>query len=409
MRGVAPLLLLLVAGSACTQTTELLGASTVTCAGIGPAIHLGGPAREGCSGALAARFGRYALCTCNDLNLTGGGLYVSGPGAPTPTKGQPGPGPGAPAPRVFAASVGTDGNLRVGADGDPRVGPMTEVSGSLVTAGQDRAVFVHGGHVQGNLRGAGSFATMTTMGVWISGEMVSNGDVTGMFKVVGGPLHVPAGATVGPDVQSMGVARETVSVPPPCGCGAAQALDLAAEVEARRTRNANKDLTFSHELLADVQGPQTLDLNCGEYYLPTIQSSPGAPITLKVHGRAALFVAGDVRLGNNFAVVLDERAELDLVVAGQFDTMGRVFGSPMTPASTRLWVASGTVSLPDQIQFSAAVYAPDAIFSAGANLNFSGSLYVRTALVAGDVRLAYDPAVMLAGQVCDVAPPMPVE
>jgi hypothetical protein len=399
-------MLLLAAGGACTQTTELLPASKPACTGIGPAIHLGGPAKESCSGALAARFGRYALCTCNDLNLTGGGLYISGPGAPLPTKGQPGPGPGASAPRVFAASVGTDGDLRVGADGDPRVGPMTEVGGSLVTAGQGRAVFVHGGHVQGNLRGAGSFATMTTMGVWVSGDMVSGGDVSGMFKVVGGPLHVPAGAVVTPDVQSMGVVRETVSVPPPCGCGATQVLDLVAEVEARRLNNANRDLT---EVLADVEEPQTLDLDCGEYYLPTIQSGPSASITLKVHGRAALFVAGDVRLGNNFAVVLDQNAELDLVVAGQFDTMGRLFGSPATPARTRLWVASKTVSLPDQIQFSAAVYAPDAVFSAGASLDFSGSLYVRTALVAGDVRIAYDPSVTLAGEACGVAPPQPVE
>ena len=35
---------------------------------------------------------------------------------------------------------------------------------------------MHGGHVQGNLRGAGSFTTMTTMGVWVSGEMVSGGE-----------------------------------------------------------------------------------------------------------------------------------------------------------------------------------------------------------------------------------------
>jgi hypothetical protein len=207
----------------------------------------------------------------------------------------------------------------------------------------------------------------------------------------------------------MGVVRETVAVPPPCGCGAAPALDLAAAVAARQTKNANATLTFAHDLLTDVEESQTLDLNCGEYYLPTIESTPAAQITLKVHGRAAIFVAGDVRLGNNFAVVLDDGAELDLVVAGQFDTMGRVFGSPMTPARTRLWVASKTVSLPDQIQFGAAVVAPDAAFSAGANLNFSGSLYVRTLLVAGDVRVAYDPSVMLAGEACGVAPLPPVE
>jgi hypothetical protein len=403
MRAVALLVLL---GAACTQTTELLGASTVTCAGKGPAIHLAGNAPQNCTGALAARFGRYALCSCNTLNLASGGLYVSVVGGPPPgPRPAGGPGPGAPAPRVFTASVGTDGDLVVGSAADPP-GPMTEIAGSLVTAGMGRATFVHGGHVQGNLRGAGSFTTMTTMGVWVSGEMVSGGDVSGMYKV-GGPLRLPPGATTTPDVQSMGVSRETVAVPPPCGCGASPALDLAAEIAARKPNAANQPIPA--DLFSDVQKPLTLDLSCGEYYLQGIQSAAGAPITLQVHGRAALFVAGAVRLGNSFVVALDDDAELDLIVGGPFDTMGRVFGSPATPARMRLWVASNMVALPDQIQFGGAVYAPNAVFSAGANLNFAGSLYVGAVLISGDVRVSYDPGVLLGGEACGVAPPQRVD
>jgi hypothetical protein len=401
--------LLGVPGAGCSRTTELLPATTAACSGLGPPVHIGGTGPQSCSGALAARFGRYALCSCNDLILTSGGLFVGGPGGP------PGHGPaedldpGAPAPRAFTASVGTDGNLRIGTEQDPP-GPMTAVAGSLVTAGNGRATFAHGGHVQGNLRGAGSFTTMTSMGVWVSGEMVSGGEVSGLFKVVGGPLHIPPGAALAAEVQSMGLAREEIPVPPPCGCGATPALDLPAAIAERKTKNANASLPFADELLTtDVRAPQTLDLPCGEYYLSAIQTMPGAPITLRVHGRAALFVAGDVRLGDNFAVALDDGAELDLVVAGAFDTRGRVFGAPMAPARMRLWAASRMMALPEQIQFGAFVYAPNAVFSAGANLSFSGSLFVNTVLVTGDVRVAYDPTVTLEGDTCGVPPPPRVD
>jgi hypothetical protein len=52
-------------------------------------------------------------------------LAVGGPGGPQKPGGAPGP--GAPAPLSSISAVGTDGNLRVN--------DLTEVEGSLVTAG----------------------------------------------------------------------------------------------------------------------------------------------------------------------------------------------------------------------------------------------------------------------------------
>lgn len=382
----------------CSRTTELLPMPVATCVAPGPPIHIGGTDAQSCTGALAARYGRYALCSCNDLTLTGM-LAVGGPGGPQKPGGAPGP--GAPAPLSLVSAVGTDGNLRVN--------DLTEVEGSLVTAGTREATFVRGGHVQGNLRGGGGFTTMTTMGVWVSGEMSSAGDVSGLFKVVGGPLRVPAAATVAPEVQSMGVARQPVSVPGPCGCGASSAPDLGAAVAERRTRNANATLSFDAALLTNVDGPETLDLPCGEFYLPELRATDGGALELRVHGRAAIFVAGDVHLGNNLTVTLDDGAELDLIVAGVFDMTGGVFGSSASPSRVRLWVGGGMLSLPPNVQFSAAVYAPAAVFSAGLNLRFSGSLYIGALSVAGDVRIAYDPKVTQGGALCGAPPPPPVE
>jgi hypothetical protein len=382
--------------ASCTRTTELLPSAVEACVERpGPAIHLGGTDPQSCTGALSARFGRYALCSCDDLELSGH-FGVGGPGGPPKDPGRGGPGPAAPAPLDFVSAVGTDGSLRVAG--------LTEVAGSLTTAGSGGATFVRGGHIQGNLRGGGNFTTMTTMGVWVSGEMSSEGDVSGLFKVVGGPLRVPAAAVVAPEVQSMGVARQPVSVPGPCGCGATPAIDLAGAIAVRRKYNANPAPSFESSL-ADVTDAETLDFSCGEYFLTEIRTSETAPLELRVKGRVAIFVAGDVHLGNRFNVTLEEDAELDLIVGGSFFMTGLVFGAPSTPARARLWVRGVTVSLSGPVQFGAAVYAPSAVFSADATLTLSGSLYVGSLVVSGDVRIAYDPNILHSGEACGVTIP----
>ena len=74
-----------------------------------------------------------------------------------------------------------------------------------------------------------------------------------------------------------------------------------------------------------------------------------------------------------------------------------------------MWVASYDGVAAEQVQFGAAVYAPAAVFSAGVGLTFSGTLFVDTLSVTGDVRVIYDPTATEAGQSCGVAAPAPVE
>ena len=183
-------------------------------------------------------------------------------------------------------------------------------------------------------------------------------------------------------------------------------FSIGTAVAGRRTENANGILPFAGVFLEEITTSQPFDWPCGEFYLSKLQTSRQAPIEFRIHGHVGIFVDGDVRLGNNLEVFLDPGASLDLVVAGTFSTSGRLFGAPTVPRHMRLWVGEAKVSLPDEIQFGAMVYAPSAAFTAGAGLVYSGSLFVSTVAINGDIGLTYDPGAADEGQlVCGVAPP----
>jgi hypothetical protein len=391
----------------CTRTSELVAAQAMACAAPGPLVHLGGTGVAACAGAIAAQAGRFALCSCNDVFVPGS-LIVNSVGAPSrsggPTSGGSSPWPGGGPmdgllPKTFFTAVGID-------DGILQTGGHADVPGSLIIAGSGDVKVGTQGHVLGNAHLAGNLRPSTFY--WISGDAYVAGDVAGQI-VVGQTLHAPAASMVTSSVQAHATVREAVTVAPPCNCAAGPAFDVAAAVEARRATNGNAFLPFSPNLLDDLQTAQTLDLPCGEYYLDTIRTEAAGALELRVHGHVGVFVAGDVSLGSTLIVTLDPGATLDLVVAGSLLTTGRVFGSPMKPAGTRLWVGGQTIGLPNQIQFGAFVYAPGAVFSAGVGLVFSGSLFVGNLSVDGDARIGYDPAITQAGDECGVTAPAPVQ
>jgi len=428
--------ILLVALFSCTRTTELAhrgpdasdtgdldasdGPPTVrTCVGGGAAIVLGGAGPAACAGAIAARAARFALCSCDDINVPGD-LIINSFDAPTRNPGGPQAPPGAggisqspwPAghpvdgllPQSFFAALGTDGTLQTGTQ---QAGGFCDVPGSLVVAGTTDVKIGLKGHVLGNAHIAGGFRPKGPY--WITGDGYVGGDVVGPITI-GGTLHTPASSTISSTVQAATSVREDLApVAPPCNCEQGPAFDIHAAVEARRTKNDNALLAISPATLDYVDAPLTVDFYCGEYYLDTLDSGSGGSLELIVHGHVGIFVAGEVRLGDTFTVnFADPGSTLDLVVADNFYTSGRVFGSPDAPAATRLWVGSRTISLPNQVQFGAFVYAPDAVLSAGPGLVFSGSLFVRTLSVAQNMSIGFDPALRQAGAECGVAAPDPV-
>jgi hypothetical protein len=231
------------------------------------------------------------------------------------------------------------------------------------------------------------------------------GDVSGLLSF-GAPLHVPTQAAVAPTVMAPAVVREPVTIDPPCGC-ATPLFDIGGEVAARKAHNANAYLTFGGDL-AGIDASQSLDWPCGEYFFPEIRTLLGAALEWRVHGHVGVFVEGDLHLTGSLTVTLDPDAELDLVVAGSLFTTGRLFGAPGAAARARLWLGGSALSLGDQTQFGATVYAPQAVFTAGPRLDYAGALFIDKILV-DDVRVSYDPSLVFLGQSCGRPPPPPVE
>jgi hypothetical protein len=379
---------------ACSQTTELLlppapGSDAATdtsslCPGPVAAIHIGGFDNASCAGAIAARVGRYAICSCFGFTLMPGGLTV---------QSAPGTVPGA-----------------VGAEGQVLIFGVTSLNGTLVasTAG---GIGLASGTILGNLRSGGTVGALGIMSVGGDVYSAAIGGPGGGFTVagqytIGGALHAPLSAQIDPQVSYARLLREPVFVPPPCGCNAGPPLNIAGAVSARSVTNDNASSPSVSAFLAQIDANQTFDWSCGQFYLSQIRTGPLASIEFRIHGQVGIFVDGDVSLGNNLNVSLDPGAELDLVVAGSFSTRGPAFGSQTAPAKVRLWVGSNTVSvLSDQVQLGTLLYAPQAAFSAGKGLMVNGSLFVRTLSTTGDVRMTYDAAAAAGGQTCGIAPP----
>lgn len=383
--------------AACVQNTELFPDATGACAVSAPPLQVGDAMNPLCAGAVAAQAARFALCTCEDLVVTRNLSVRSGrsmsmvDGGAAREEGRP--------------EASTDVVAAVGSDGDVRVSAATMIAGALIAVGNIEL----GGrsHIFGNLRSGGAVETAMTDDTVVHGDGFIAGSVTGSLEVLG-TLHVGARAEVGEDVRAETISRDSVPrVEPPCNCSAPHTIDIGEAVARRAQVNANRWLNFDATRLEDLDSSTTVNLACGEYHFDRIRTQPGAALELRVRGRTAIFVAGDVSLGDNLIVTLEPEATLDIFVAGSFLSTGRVIGAPTAAARVHLWVGSTSVSLSDQVQFGAVVYAPAAVLTAGAGARFTGALFVGALSISGDVRLTYDPAAALAGSACGTPRPDP--
>jgi hypothetical protein len=183
-------------------------------------------------------------------------------------------------------------------------------------------------------------------------------------------------------------------------------LDVEKLVKTYAVVNDNAEVGFDADALKNFAAQKTIDVPCGRFYLTAMTGN--AAVTLKVSGRAALFVGGDINLAGGLAIELTTAtAELDLFVEGGLSVSGSLnFGDGKTPSRIRLYAGGqNDIQLSGSARFDGNLYAPKARLVTSGNTEVFGSLFARSVSASGSMTVHYDRAILRAGQDCPKAPP----
>jgi stigma-specific protein Stig1 len=336
-----------------------------------------------CTGVLAETAFSGALCSCGALKLAQHFLADAYDSTRAPY--QPG-------------GLGGD----VGANGAVMDGAVLEVWGSLVVSSAMGLAAAEDASVKMDLRVGGPLRA--TRLFTVGGDAFVAGDVNAPAAlVVSGTLNVPPGATLTGSISSSVVLRAPVEVASPCACAPAQRVDVEAIVSAHTTDNDDAANQISPTALSDPPAAVRIDLPCGRFFFDAIHGSK--PVTIVAHGRAAIFVGGDVHMMAPLRITLDPGAELDLFVRGTLAAPnGLTLGSPSYPALTRVYLSSPMeVKVPDDSSIGAFVYAPAAPVTAKRAFEAFGGLVAGRFEADERASIHYDRAILEAGASCDRA------
>ncbi|MCE9576955.1 MAG: hypothetical protein K8W52_27660 [Deltaproteobacteria bacterium] len=384
-----------VALAAC-QHTDIVAADRVGdggvapyCQGSGPPVLVGDGITVGdadgapdnvCTGTVAVRTFVRALCTCED--------YVTSTRLTTDSFDS------AVAPYTAggtSAPVGTDGLL---------------MSSDVLTIGGDLAVAGAGGigalaaiDVRGDLAVGGPLGT--GVAITAGGDAHVAGNINLASLTVAGTLTVPDTATLTGAITAGATVRAPVAVDPPCACGPTDLVDIDAFITSQRADNQNARLGLARDRLVDYAGDAALDLPCGIYSLTAIRG--GGALTLRITGRVALLVDGDVAMHAPLTIELaTDDAELDFMIGGILSSdQPIVAGRADHPSRTRLYIGGdGTIQLSGNDAIAANIYAPRAGVELSGTTELYGSLFARRLTQAAPVTIHYDVDVRRADVAC---------
>lgn len=353
--------------------------ATRSCTGVGNPVRFMTAAGSTCAGTMAARAHRTAICSCSDWNVAGAISIMN-------TTSVPGNVPA----RV---ALGINGNFTSTSD--------VTVPGAVYVSGTKGVMVTPRFDIVASLRSGGPIAFVGAGQASVASDVFAAGDVTGPARITG-TLHLPAGALVGAATLPTAVVREPVTVAPPCDC--APPFDVSAAIAAAMTTNDNG--TMPVDRLANVTTTATtrVDLSCGTYAFSSI--SILTSLTLAVHGRAVMAVAGDVLVQRSLSVAFDQAvpgATLDLLLQGSFT----VNGGPTFVVGTsnaeqlRIWmVGPGPINVPSAPVMGGVFHAPAATLMAPRGLTLIGSVTAGALMVGGQVNISYDDAILASGTSC---------
>ncbi len=353
------------------------------CNGTGPVVQL--PGAQGsysiCTSQIASTLFENALCACDDAHVAG---YLQ-----TTSFNSSGLDGGS---ALTGAAVGINDTYSISAG-------YTHVGGSLSIAGSTSVAFIGYVETDGDLRLGGAATipgyTQVNRNAWLEGNFTDLGPAT-----VAGDLHHQGTVTALPLSVSGTKTNGPVTIAPPCPCGAANILDVAAIVAEGATANDDTAAGLTPSSWTNVLVDDTVTLPCGRYYLNSIQI--GGSLNIQVTGRVALFVAADVTVIGNLQITLGPNAQIDIFITGNLDLVGlAVFGNKSRPADTRIYVGgSGNVNLVGAGEFVGNLYAPLSTVTAPGYVDVYGSIFCNDFQIPGYADFNYDSAITEVGANC---------
>jgi hypothetical protein len=365
------------------------------CLGTGSVVGGGGVgAGNICTGQLAQNTFQFGFCSCADLNATGSNVTVDSFDS---TKGAYG-----------GTNVGTDGNL--GVDGAATLSAHMIVHGSAVIGGGNYILPNSGNqlvdgdlYVFGNAQGSPG-GTPIGHDAYIEGTIKNFTVANNLFIQNLANNQLANGAVTG-TVSQLDIPKVDA-----CPCQPDQLVDIAGIVAFGKTNNDNQTVANANANppVAAVDpnvwagpgnGPSTLTLPCGRFYLAGVNQTQG--LTLHATDRTVLFIDGNFD-ASSLSVQLDDGAEVDLFITGDVN-----FGSATSvgdvnhPSAVRTYVAgSGGLSSQASTTFGGLLYAPNEDVQFGGSASFFGALFVHSANFGGDVNIHFDSAVRSEGKQC---------
>jgi hypothetical protein len=337
------------------------------CNGSGPIIPVPG-ANTKCTGDLGATTFLFAVCSCQDVAVSGNFFTDS---LAESDGGSPGNG----------GSVGTNGALDTNS--------MLQVNGSVwsLASGETTAVHVkQTSTVFGDVH-AGA-VVQADQPLTIADDLYVNGDANGTISC--DVAYVPTGDTATNVTASGGIVNAPVGVPAPCDC--TNLLDVGAIVASFASASANDDSAAGLTPASFASFPSTpVTLPCGQYYFDGVG---GGPVNLAIAGRAAIFINGDFNAQNSLTLTLADGAQLDLFISGNLLLGDATLGPSDSPARVRVYVGGATLTLSGTATIGANIYAPNANVALATNLEMAGSLFVGSLQLSGAFTIHYDESIL---------------
>lgn len=349
----------------------------------GPPIDVGDSVDEPaqCSGDLAERTFRWAMCSCSDVNLNNAFLADAYDSTLGPYQ-----------PGGYGGGVGANGSFSVQTD--------VEITGTLWISDDAGLMVNNDAEIGQRLYVAGA---VDVSGTSVESDAYIIGPLGNAGLDIGGTLYVPPDVDVGGSVTYGDLQEDdNLDVGQACTeCDPEDRVPIADIVDDHSDNNDNDAIGLNEDALgANNTDEVRLDLPCGNYYLSEVDRN--ATTTIVAHGNTALYIDGDMNLDAETSITVEPEGQLDVFVDGSiYANTEFEMGSANHPALMRMYVGGDDgIMINNRLRAGANLYAVPGGVDNNNRTEVYGSLYTGDMASNVEASFHYDRRVTTVGDEC---------